>query len=191
MKLYFSIAVVLAALQAHAGGQSREFAAGRQLFIDAEFKKAAATFELLCKTGANSEACYWTGLSYERLADIRIPFDCKIDAKAHEYFSQAMTLAPDVREYRDGFFNFLLDTAACSRTALREAAGVLSAVPESDPSYRAMLGRLGEQKHLNSSAGEHIGRLFLLLPRAAYRAPDLPARLWTNRIARRASGAAW
>jgi hypothetical protein len=173
MRLLVSIAISVTALGA-ASPQDRAFAAGRHYYQEAEFGKAAASFRAACDSDANAEACYWTGLSYERLADTRIPFGCRTDAKASQYFRKAVALAPERGAYRDGFFEFLLNTADCSRTGLREAAALLS---ESDPEFEWMRTRLEEARNRNGSAEERLGRLFLMVPRAAVRVAALPAEV--------------
>jgi hypothetical protein len=168
-------------LCSHAAEQNGQVATGRDYYAKADFKKAAARFQLLCNNDDDAEACYWTGLSYERLADVRMPFGCKTDFKAHQYLSKATKLAPQRREYRDALFNFLLSTSDCSRTALREAAGILSTIPESDPEYRQMSRRLEDEKLFRASAGAQLGRLFLMIPRATYSMAALPVNVVSDR----------
>ena len=181
MRLRLSILVALTSLYAQADDRDGEIAAGRRYYAEAEFKKAAARFEVLCNSNNDAEACYWAGVSYERLADVRTPFGCKTEAKAHQYFSKAMKLMPGLRIYRDALFNFLLNTSDCSRTALREAAGILSAMPESDPDYGENSRRLEEERRFHASAGARLGRLFLMLPRATYDIATLPGSVLTDR----------
>jgi tetratricopeptide (TPR) repeat protein len=170
MRLILSIAMAVTALGA-ASPQEREFAEGKRYYQEGEFGKAAARFRAACESDANVEACYWTGLSYERLADTRIPFGCRTDAKAREYFRKAVALAPERRAYRDGFFEFLLNTADCSRAGLREAAALLA---ESDPEYDGMRSRLEDARRQNGSTEERLGRLFLMVPRATVQVAALP-----------------
>jgi hypothetical protein len=141
MKLFFFIVVGLSVLSAQAAEQNREFDSGRDYYASADFKKAASLFKIACDTNNDAEACYWTGLSYERLADVRMPFGCGTDVKARQYFSKALSLAPDRREYRNALFDFLLNASDCLRTGLREAGEMLSAVPEADPDYDFIGGR--------------------------------------------------
>ena len=101
MKLLFSILAGLAALSAQAAEQNREFDNGRDYYANADFKKAASLFKIACDTNNDAEACYWTGISYERLADVRMPFGCRTDAKARQYLSKALNLAPHRRDYRN------------------------------------------------------------------------------------------
>jgi len=122
-------------------------------------------------------------MSYQRLADIAMPFGGKSNASAREYLTKATRLAPGRPEYRDALFNFLLDTAHCSRTALRDAAGILSTMAESDASYIEMRRRFEQEIHLNSSANARLGRLFLMVPRVTYRIADLPASTLATRRA--------
>ena len=181
-----SLCIVMAlTLTAQAAERNRAFEAGRDYYMLADFKKAAAFFQVFCNTKDDAEACYWTGMSYERQADVSTPFGCKSDAKAHEYFSKAMKLAPGLPAYRDALFDFLLDTGDCSRKALREAAGMLSAMPESDPDYSVMRSRLEEARHQNASWNERLATLFLIVPRTTSRIAALPAAVVTNKAAER------
>ena len=176
MKSTLLAMLVLGALHSPAAERERSFAAGQNYYFDAEFHKAAAQFESVCKAGQNSEACYWAALSYERLSDIAIPFGCKQNAKARVYLNEAVRLAPSRSLYRQALFDLLLDCTECSRAALRDAAAILSATPEADPEYSHMLRRLQMERHWNSSGDARLGRLFLLVPRAAHRVATLPAR---------------
>ena len=177
----FCLIFISALTTIHApAAEHRSLAIGRELYLDAEFRKAAAHFQVQCSASADAEACYWAGLSYERLADVAVPFGCKTAAKAHDYFSKAFALAPGRPVYRDGFFDFLLGAADCSRNGFREAAALLSTIPESDLDYGEMKQRLERAKRLNRSAEERLGRLFLTLPRATYRIAALPSDVLTK-----------
>jgi hypothetical protein len=175
MKLLFSILAGFAVLTAQAAEQNREFDSGRDYYANADFKKAASVFQSACNTNNDAEACYWTGVSYERLADVRMPFGCRIDAKARQYLSKALNLAPHRRDYRNALFDFLLNASDCLRTGLREAGEILSAVPESDPDYGFMHQRLESEKRFHGSAESRLAAVFLLVPRAAYDLGSLPA----------------
>ena len=177
MKLTIWIPLAFAAVFAQAAERKPEFSAARDYYQAAEFRKAAAGFRVLCDTDNDAEACYWAGTSYERLGDTRIPFGRRTYAKAHEYFSKAARLEPNRAEYRDGLFNFLLNTADCSRSSLREASMMLSVMPESDPDRFEMTRRLREEARLNRSADARLARLFLLVPRVSYDAAAVPAAL--------------
>jgi hypothetical protein len=181
MKVRLPIALALVALHAAAAAQSREFAAGLQYYEQAEFGKAAVNFQFLCNSGGNAEACYWTGIAYERLADTRVPFGCRTAAKAPPYFTKAMALAPGRPDFRDALFDFLLNHADCSRTALWEAAGILSMVPPSDPGYELLRDRLIEAAHWNRSLELRLSDLFLAVPRATYRVAALPGAALSRR----------
>src|SRR5207244_11668370 len=136
MKLTFLILMGRAAFGGAAAGQGSEFAAGRAYYAEAEFRRAAAQFQLALKANPDdAEVCYWTGMSYQRLADIATPFGGRYNAKARDYLTKAMNLAPNRREYRGALFDFLLDSAGFSRTAQRQAAGILLTMAESDPDY--------------------------------------------------------
>jgi len=179
MKLILSILIATTGLCA--SERNREFETGRDYYMAAEFRKAVASFRPLCDRRNDADACYWTGLSYERLADAGIPFGCRTDAKAHVYLVKAARLAPARLEYRDALFEFLLSTADCSRTALREASAMLSDMSESDPAYRRMRSRLNDERHRNGSPNELLGRLLLAVPRATERVASLPAAALTER----------
>jgi hypothetical protein len=166
--------LVLSALNAPAAEPERSFAAGQRYYFDAEFRKAAVQFATVCNANHNPDACYWAGISYERLADIATPFGCKLNAKASIYLKEAAGLAPGRPFYREALFEHLLDSADCSRGALRDAASILAATPESDPEYSHMLRRLQMERRLNSSGDARLGMVFLALPRATYRAVTLP-----------------
>jgi hypothetical protein len=163
------IAVVVASQSATGAERYSGIAAGQEYYTAGKFKLAAAYFRPGCDIGHDAEACYWSGLSYERLADVRIPFGCSTETKAHEYYGKAAGIAPAHRAYRDALYDFLLN-ADCSRSALREAAAILKAMPASDPDYARMRTRLDEQRRLHGSADERLASLFLIVPRAAYRA---------------------
>jgi hypothetical protein len=182
MKLTFLILGALTTLSA-AAGQDRNLVTGREYYAEAQFGKAAAQFQVACKINSDAEACYWAGISYERLADILIPFGCRTNAKAHEYLTEAMRLEPGRPVYRKALFDFLLNTADCSRTSLSEAAGILSAMSESDPDHGQMSRRFEQEKHLNGSVNARLARLFLLAPRATYRLAALPAPVLRSRNA--------
>jgi hypothetical protein len=174
MKMLFSILAGFAVLSAQAAEQNREFDSGRDYYAKADFKKAASVFQAACNTSNDAEACFWTGVSYERLADVRMPFGCRTDAKARQYLSKALNLAPHRREYRNTLFDFLLNASDCLRTGLREAGEMLSAMPESDPDYDFMHQRLESAKRFHGSAGARLAAMFLLIPREAYDLGSLP-----------------
>jgi tetratricopeptide (TPR) repeat protein len=176
MKVNLAILTLLVAFSGPAAGQRSEIEAGRGYYTDGEFKKAAAHFQLALKTDPNSaEAYYWMGMSYQRLADIALPFGGGYNAKARVYLTRAVVLAPSRPDYRQELFEFLLDPAASSRSTLRQAAGILQTTSESDPDYSYMRGRFESESKANSSAEARLGRLFLAVPQAAYRIAELPA----------------
>jgi len=176
MKLKLSALIFCATLGSAAVGQQSEFAIGRGYYTEGEFKQAVAHFQLALKTNPDdAESCYWIGMSYRVLADIAAPFDRKFNSKARLYLTMAMELAPSRTEYRKELFNFLLDSAISSRATLRQAAGILRTLPESDPEYTCMHRQWEQEAHANSSADVRLGRLFLAAPRAAYRVAELPA----------------
>jgi len=168
---------------ASVGQPSPTFAAGLRYYEEADFGKAAVRFAAVCNADGNPEACYLTGIAYERLADIRMPFGCRTAGKAHPFFAKAMDLAPHQPAYRDALYNFLLDHAGCSRVALAEAAGMLSAMPQSDPGYPLMRGRLEEAAQWNSAFGTRLSNFFLAVPRASYRISACSEAFLTKRRA--------
>lgn len=168
MKLHFAVLTALTMLNVQAIDQNPKYAKAREYYRSADFSKAAAVFKALCASNDDADACYWAGLSYEKLADAATPFGCKIDPKAHNYFVRAIKLSPADPAYREALFSFLLNTADCSRTALRKAAAILSATPQSDPERASMVERLETARRLNGSADERLARFFLMLPRATY-----------------------
>ena len=169
MRVRLGIVIALTALCAPAAERDPAFVSARDHYTNADFRRAAAGFQFLCNINKHAEACYWAGLSYERLADIAMPFGCRIEAKARGYYSQAVKLEPRLPVYRDALFDFLLNTADCSRTALRDAAAMLSAVRESDPDFDHKSRRLEQELHRNTSSDAHLARIFLIVPRATYR----------------------
>jgi len=170
--------ILLATFAGRAAAQTPEFAAGRADYAAGEYRKAVAHFRLVLKDNPrDAEACYWTGMAYQSLADIATPFGGQNNSHARDYLTKAATLAPENREYRQALFDFLLDSSDSSRTALRQAADMLSAMPESDPDYFEMRRRLDDQRRVNSSAGVRLAGLVLIVPRAAYRAAALPASI--------------
>ena len=176
MKPILIVPIVLAGFGGQAAGQASEFAAGRAYYAGGEFGRAAAHFRLALKAHPNdAEACYWTGMSYQRLAAAATPFGGKYNSKARDYLTQATTLAPGRPDFRLALFDFLLDSADSSRTALRHAAGILLSVPESDPDYSDMRRRFDFERKVNSSAAARLRILYLTVPQAAYRIATLPA----------------
>jgi len=182
MKLKLSLLISLAGLSAAAAGRQSEFAIGRAYYLEGEFKKAAAHFQLALKTNPDdAESNYWIGMSYRVQAEIAAPFDRKYNSKARVYLTMAMELAPNRPEYRRELFNFLVDSAGSSRATLRQAAGILRTVSESDPEYASMHRQFQQESRANSSVDSRLGRLFLAAPRAAYRIAELPASALSGR----------
>jgi tetratricopeptide (TPR) repeat protein len=158
-----------------------DFAMGRAHYTNGEFKKAASHFQRALRANpGDADAHYWLGMSYQVLGDIATPFGGSYNSKARVSLTRAMELAPGRPEFRRELFDFLLDSAASSRTALRQAAGILQAVPESDPEYDRMRLRLEDERSVNSSAEARVGRLMLAMPRTAYRIGELPASAWSG-----------
>jgi tetratricopeptide (TPR) repeat protein len=182
MKLNLAILMLLAVFRGPAAGQRSEFATGRAYYTDGEFKRAAAHFQLALKTNPNdAESYYWMGMSYEVLADIAAPFKGKYTSKARVCLTKAMELAPSRPDYRRELFDFLLDSAASSQTALRQAGGILLTASESDPDYSYMLRAFENESRADSSAKARLGRLFLAVPGAAYRIAELPPSALSSR----------
>jgi len=184
MKLYLSILILLAVLGSEAAGQKSEFATGREYYVDGEFKKAVAHFQVALKVNPDdAESYYWMGMSYQVLADISFPFAGRYNSKARICLTKAMELAPTRSDYRRELFDFLVDSAGSSRAALRQAADLMRTVPEPDPDYSDMHRQFELQTKENASVDARLGRLFLAIPRAAYRIAELPASALSSRRA--------
>jgi len=183
MKLKLSILIFLAGLcHGAAPGQESEYTTGRTYYAEGQFKKAAAHFQLALKANPDSaESCYGIGLTYEMLADIAAPFGGKYDRKARVYLTRATELAPARPEYRRELFNFLLDSGGSSRSTLRQAAGILRTLPESDPDYAVLHWELELASRANSSAEARLAGLFLAAPQAAWRIAELPVSAFSGR----------
>ena len=176
------VLAMLACLGGQAAGQQSEFATGRAYYAEGEFRKAAAHFQLAVKTNPNdAEAYYWMGMSYQVLADIATPFGGKYNSKARLYLTKAMELAPSRPDYRRELFDFLVDSANSSGTALKQAVAILQTVSESDPDYSYMRRRSEHGSGSNSSAEAILGSLLLVGPRAVYRIAELPASALSGR----------
>jgi len=170
MKGRLVLTIVIAGLTGRAAGPNADFAAGRELYREGEFSKAVARFRLALKENPrDAQTYYWAGMSYQMLADIATPFGGRYSARAREYLRAAVTLAPDRADYRTALFDCVLDSASYSRSAVREAAEILLAVPDSDPAYGDMRLRLEYERKANSTAEARLGRLVLAVPRAAHR----------------------
>ena len=188
MKPVWAIAILLASFSGRAAGQHTELEVGRAYYTEGEFKLAAAHFELALTrepalTGApkTAECYYWMGMSYQRLADIALPFGGKYNAKARVSLTKALELAPGCRDYRRELFEFLLDPAVSSREASRQAAAILLAMPESDPDYGEMRQRFNSETKANMSKDDRLGRVFLAVPQAAFRIVELPGAALSHR----------
>jgi tetratricopeptide (TPR) repeat protein len=169
----FFILTALAGLGVRAASLAAPLEIGHEYYRASNFAKAATSFRHAFEADPESAvASYWTGMSYQRLADIAMPFGGRYNARAREYLTKAMKLQPYERLYRLALFDFLLDTAHCSRTALREAAAILRALPESDPDYPEMRRRFEGETNLNSSLNARLSRLFLAVPRLTYSIGD-------------------
>ncbi len=130
MKLNLSVLILLAVLGSEAVAQESEFATGRAYYMEGEFKKAVAHFQMALKVNPNdAEAYYWMGMSYEVLADIAVPFAGKYTSKARVCLTRATELAPSRLDYRRELFDFLVDSASSARGALRHAADLMRTVP--------------------------------------------------------------
>lgn len=151
-------------------------AVGKGYYSDGEFKKAAAQLRRAVELDPNdAESHYWLGMSYEKLADMAIPFDGKYRSKARTSLKMAMDLAPDRPDYRRELFDALLDVDGFSSASFRQAADILRAVPDSDPDRPYMRWRLADERRANSAIEARLATLFLASPRVAYRLADLPA----------------
>ena len=184
MKLNLSVLMLLAVLGSETAAKGSEFATGRAYYVEGEFKKAVAHFQLAIKVNPDdAESYYWMGMSYQVLADIASPFDYKYKSKARTNLTRATELAPGRLDYRRELFDSLLDAAGASRAAARQAADLLRTVPEPDPDYSYMHWRFEIEKRTNASAEARLGRLFLAIPRATYRIADLPVSALSNQRA--------
>src|SRR5581483_10293526 len=123
-----------------------DIGAGRAAYDSADFKKAIRYFQAAFNADPdNPEASFWLGRSYEVLTDVTSPFYSSHRwAKAHFYLQRAVKLAPDRRDYRREYFDFLLESADHSRGSLSEAERFLNSMPESDPDFVDMAARLRE-----------------------------------------------
>ncbi len=167
--------LLTAGLGIPAYGQQSEFAIGRAHYSEGEFKKAAAHFQMAIQTSPEgAEAYYWTGMSYQMLADIAAPLGGKYNAMARENLTKAAELAPNRLDYRRELFDFLVDSAGSSRSAWRQAGDILRTVSESDPEYAGMRRRFEEARRETSSSRARLGRLLLAAPRAVYCIAELP-----------------
>lgn len=181
MRVNLSILALLAVFSGSAAGQRSEIETGRGYYTEGEFKKAAAHFQMALKIDSNNaESYYWMGMSYQRLADIALPFGGRYNAKARFCLTRAVELAPGRPDYRGELFEFLLDPGASSRSATRQAADILRTTSESDPDYSYMRGRFERESKANSSADARLGRLFLAIPQTAYRSAQWPAAALSN-----------
>ena len=184
MKLNLSVLILLAVLGSEAVAQESEFATGRAYYMEGEFKKAVAHFQMALKVNPNdAEAYYWMGMSYEVLADIAVPFAGKYTSKARVCLTRATELAPSRLDYRRELFDFLVDSASSARGALRHAADLMQTVPEPDPDYNYMHRRFELASKVNASADARLGGLFLAIPRATYRIAELPTSALSSRRA--------
>lgn len=183
MKCKVFILILFAGLcRGAAPGQEPEYTTGLTYYTEGEFKKAAVHFQLALKANPDSaEACYRIGMSYEMLADIAAPFGGKYNRKARVYLTKATELAPTRPEYRRELFNFLLDSGGSSRATLRQAAGILRTLPESDPDYTFLHWELEQASRANSSAEARLASLFLAAPQAAWRIAELPVSAFSGR----------
>jgi tetratricopeptide (TPR) repeat protein len=164
MKTQLALVLLLAGL-GRAASLQPEFTSGRALYLDGEFRKAAAQFEAALAINPDDAEChYWTGMAYQRQADIAAPLDHKNRVRARAHLTRAVELAPDRTEYRRELFEFLLDSGG-----FRQAAALLRSVPPSDPDYEEMLRRFAQDKRAAGAVDARLGRLFLAAPRAAYR----------------------
>lgn len=142
-----------------------EYTAGRESYAAGEMKGAIRHFKNAVAINPDeANYCYWLGRSYATLADIRTPLNHGPVSNARRYLERATVLAPKNTEYRDEFFNFLIETDR-SGGALRLAARVLEATPPSDPEYAYMNWRLKNERSALSSPEEWFGTLFQFVPR--------------------------
>jgi tetratricopeptide (TPR) repeat protein len=174
MKLKCLFLILLIGLIAEAAGPPSEFAAARACYAQGQFKQAVAHFQLALQANpADADSYYWMGMSYQTLADIAFPFTGKYASRARIYLTKATELAPGRLEYRKELFDFLLDSAGSSRSARRQAAGILQSVLPNDPEYESMRLQFEQESKANASTDARLGRALLAVPRAVYRIADL------------------
>lgn len=165
MNMISALILLLAAIGGPAAAPDGSFAAGRKLYHAGEYRKAAAQFEAALKIKGNDPAIwYWSGMSYEKLADLAVPLDRKYRSRARRSLSRAVELAPSDPEYRRELFHFLLEPGG----SLRQAASILHTVDESDPELPLMRREFERARGANSSAEARLGDAFLAAPRAAW-----------------------
>lgn len=70
---------------------------------------------------------------------------------------------------------------------LAKAASRLRTIGESDPEYGSMSRRFEQESRVNGSAQARLGRLFLAVPRAAYRVAECSSSALSSRSERKAS----
>jgi tetratricopeptide (TPR) repeat protein len=176
MKLAFSILTASMAFHANAADRSPEYSEGRAYYADGNFKKAVAHFELALRADPDdADANYWTGMAYQRLADIATPFGGKYNSRARRYLSKAVLLSPNRPDYRLELFNHVLDSADATHSRPPREVGALLAISESDPEFPEMQRRLESASRQGLfSAGVILDRLFLTAPRLAYDLSSLP-----------------
>jgi tetratricopeptide (TPR) repeat protein len=157
--------LLLAVLNGPAAERNSEFAVGRSFYAQGEFKKAVVHFQLsLDANPCDAEAFYWIGVSYQKLADIALPFGGRYHSKALVFLTRAVELAPTRRDYRLELFEYLLDPVSWSRSSQRRAVAILDATPESDPDYSYMQDRLTSESKASAGAEDRLGRtIFTIL----------------------------
>jgi len=163
------------ALSGQGAESINEVLAGRHSYNAGDYKRAAAHFEKAVKADPNDAGAYfWRGKSYALIGDLSGPLlGNRVLSKARVSFARAVDLAPENRDYRREFFNFLLWTDE-SRTSLDRAERVLRSVPESDPDYRSMQWELQQQHQERKSAENRVAGLFLSVPKAVVQVVDRP-----------------
>ena len=92
---------------------------------------------------------------------------------------EAAALAP--ARYRSALFEFLLDTAECSGSALREAGRLIAELSPSEPEAEGMRMRLKDAARRRGAADTRLGTIFLCVPRTTVRAAALPGALTGGR----------
>jgi len=174
MKPTMRAILLTAVLSAAAAGQQSDLAIGRAYYNGGDFKKAASHFQMAIRTGTDGAAAYyWLGMSYQMLADITAPLGRKYKVMARVNLTKAAELAPNRLDYRAELFDFLVDSAGSSRSVRRQAADILSTVPESDPQYAVMRRRLDQARRASSAPDARLGGFFLVAPRSIYRMTEL------------------
>ena len=145
MKLILFILILLAGIGSEAAGLQSEFATGRAYYSEGEFKKAASHFQLALNADPNdAEFYYWTGMSYQVLADIASPFNRKYNSKARVYLTtgdgtraRPIGLPPGTIRLSFGLRRLLAGRMAAGCRHSADCFGIRSGLYPHAPAFRA------------------------------------------------------